>query len=120
VSSNRLRKARTLGLLAAATIMGCSPVAEPQGFWGKLWRLEVGPDYKRPELESVREFRSQIAPSEANSLADLPWWGVFEDKSLQALIAEALAHNYDLQLAAARVQRPAHWFGWLHLSFIRK
>jgi len=109
VSTNTSKTERILGLvaalIAAISIVGCSPVNEPQGFWGKLWKLEVGPDYKRPELDSVKEFRSQLGPSEANSLADLPWWKVFEDKSLQELIAEALAHNYDLQLAAARVEQ---------------
>ena len=93
------------GLLVAAGIIGCSPTAEPQGFWGKVWRLEVGPDYKRPNLASVSEFRSELGPTEATSLADLPWWMVFNDKELQRLIAEALEHNYDLQLAAARVEQ---------------
>jgi multidrug efflux system outer membrane protein len=92
-------------LLAIAGIVGCSPTAEPQGFWGKVWRLEVGPDYKRPQLDLVKDFRSELGPSEANSLADLPWWRVFNDKALQSLIAEALAQNYDLQLAAARVEQ---------------
>jgi outer membrane protein, multidrug efflux system len=109
VSSSTWRGIRIPGLLAtllaAMSIMACSPTAEPQGFWGKLWKLEVGPDYKPPAMESVKEFRSQIEPSEANSLADLPWWRVFDDKSLQELIAQALAHNYDLQTAAARVEQ---------------
>jgi len=85
--------------------MGCSPAAEPQGIWGKLWAVEVGPDYKRPEVKPVEDFRSQIGPSEANSLADLPWWRVFNDKALQGLIATALEHNYDLELAADRVEQ---------------
>jgi multidrug efflux system outer membrane protein len=102
-------------LLAAVSIMGCSPVNEPRGIWGKLWKLEVGPDYKPPAVESVKEFRSQIGPSEANSLADFAWWKVFDDKSLQELIAQALAHNYDLQLAAARVEQ-ARALVWVSAS----
>ena len=48
----------------------------------------VGPDYKRPPISRrIAEFRSQVGPSEANSIADLPWWSVFNDKALQALIA---------------------------------
>jgi outer membrane protein, multidrug efflux system len=94
-----------VSLLAATGILGCSPITEPQGFWGKVWRLEVGPDYKRPDLTTVNEFRSELGPAEATSLADLPWWMVFNDKALQALIAEALEHNYDLQLAVARVEQ---------------
>lgn len=105
----------TLCLLAALGITGCSPTSEPRGLWGKLWRFEVGPDYKKPELASVKEFRSQIGPAEANSLADLPWWGVFEDPVLQGLIAQALVHNYDLQLAAARVEQ-ARALVWVSAS----
>ena len=92
-------------LLAAIAVAGCSPTAEPQGLWGKLWSLEVGPDYRRPEMKPVEKFRSQIGPAEASSLADLPWWKVFNDKVLQQLIVTGLTHNYDLQLAAARVEQ---------------
>ena len=53
----------------------------------------------------MEDFRSQIGPSEAQSLADLPWWQVFNDKALQSLIVTALEHNYDLELAADRVEQ---------------
>jgi multidrug efflux system outer membrane protein len=86
-------------------LMGCSPTAEPKGIWGKLWKIEVGPDYQRPELPPVEEFRSQMGPAENDSLADLPWWSVFKDAQLQQLVTEALARNYDLQLAVARVDQ---------------
>ncbi len=99
-------------ILITIAIAGCSPIAEPQGIWGKIWRFEVGPDYKPPEVKPAEEFRSEIGPSEAASLADLPWWKVFNDKTLQELIATALANNYDLQLAAARVQQ-AHALVWV-------
>ena len=32
----------------------------------------VGPNYKRPDVAPVKEFRSQVGPSEASSLADQP------------------------------------------------
>jgi outer membrane protein, multidrug efflux system len=92
-------------LLLTLCMAGCSPTAEPHGIWGKLWGLEVGPDYKRPEVRPVEQFRAQIGPSEANSLADLQWWRVFYDRALQSLIVTALEHNYDLQLAADRVEQ---------------
>jgi len=63
----------------------------------------VGPNYKRPDVAPVKEFRSQVGPAEASSLADLPWWQVFNDKALQGLINEGLANNYDLQAAVARI-----------------
>jgi multidrug efflux system outer membrane protein len=92
-------------LIGLLFLTGCSPTAEPKGFWAKLWKIEVGPDYKRPDVAPVQDFRSEIGPAEIASLADLPWWGVFKDPQLQQLIAEALAHNYDLQLAVARVDQ---------------
>ncbi len=63
----------------------------------------VGPDYARPTLSPPEKFRGQITPVEGASLADLAWWEVFGDPALQALIKEAIARNYDLQLATARV-----------------
>ncbi len=41
---------------------------------------------------------------EAASLADAPWWEVFQDPILKGLIRDALSNNYDVQIAAARVQ----------------
>jgi outer membrane protein, multidrug efflux system len=106
IASANLVATRLLAvLLIALCVAGCSPTVEPKGIWGKLWGLEVGPDYKRPEVKPVEDFRSQIGPSEARSLADLPWWQVFNDKVLQSLIVTALEHNYDLELAADRVEQ---------------
>ena len=95
---------RTISLLLLTIIVaGCSPTAEPTGIWGKLWKVEVGPDYHPPAVKPTEEYRSQMTPVESASLADAPWWKVFNDKTLQRLLATALANNYDLQLAAARV-----------------
>ena len=77
-------------LVAACTMAGCAA---------------VGPVYKRPDIAPISEFRSQVGPSEANSIADLPWWGVFNDRALQSLITEALTNNYDLQVAVARIEQ---------------
>ena len=65
----------------------------------------VGPDYARPEVVQPGEFRSQIGPAEAQSFADLPWWDVFNDPALQALINEALANNHNLVIAATRIEQ---------------
>ena len=75
-------------LLMAVTLAGCM----------------VGPEYRRPEVTPPKDFRSQLAPAEAGSLADLPWWQVFNDKALQGLITQALAGNYDLKVAVARIE----------------
>jgi multidrug efflux system outer membrane protein len=77
--------------LAAATIMvllsGCM----------------VGPDYKRPTTEIPGQFRAAMTPDAAASIADLKWFEVFKDEQLQELIRTALAQNYDLRNAIARV-----------------
>jgi outer membrane protein, multidrug efflux system len=63
----------------------------------------IGPDYKRPVVAEPSTFRGQEV-AEAMSFADAPWWEVFQDPVLQALIQEALHRNYDAAIAAARVQ----------------
>jgi multidrug efflux system outer membrane protein len=65
----------------------------------------VGPDYKRPDVAVPAAFRAQIGASDATSIADLPWWSVFEDKALHDLIIVALHNNYDLQIAVARIKQ---------------
>jgi multidrug efflux system outer membrane protein len=49
-------------------------------------------------------FRGVTGTQAAASLADEPWWQVFSDEALQALIRDAIAHNLDLRIAVARVQ----------------
>ena len=63
----------------------------------------IGPNYRRPELPTPSAFREQ--PEGSASLADLPWWEVFQDETLVALIRESLANNRDLAVAAANVEQ---------------
>jgi multidrug efflux system outer membrane protein len=65
----------------------------------------VGPNYKRPPLDVPANFRHEPAAAATNSLADLPWWSVFKDATLQDLIRAALTNNYDLRIAVARVEQ---------------
>ncbi|HYR45397.1 MAG TPA: efflux transporter outer membrane subunit, partial [Thermoanaerobaculia bacterium] len=46
----------------------------------------------------------QVGPGEAASLADQPWWEVFDDESLKSLIDEALRNNFDVRAAVSRVE----------------
>jgi multidrug efflux system outer membrane protein len=62
----------------------------------------IGPDYQRPELPTTPAFRGES--EEAGSIADLPWWEVFRDDTLVALIHESLSNNRDLAAAAANVE----------------
>src|SRR5439155_5277910 len=64
----------------------------------------VGPDYSRPPVLVPDNYRFAVAPATAESIADLPWWEVFRDPILQELVREALQNNYDLRIAAARVE----------------
>jgi outer membrane protein, multidrug efflux system len=65
----------------------------------------VGPDYQRPQVKMTDAYRDQVKPQDARSFADLPWWAVFDDEVLKNLIIEALQNNYDMRIAAARVEQ---------------
>ena len=66
----------------------------------------VGPNYKRPPIATPPGFRAPEPqpPAQAQSFADLKWFEVFQDDSLQVLIRHALERNYDLRDAVARVE----------------
>jgi multidrug efflux system outer membrane protein len=81
----------------------------------------VGPDYRRPEMTAPASFRGEAAPASTASVADLPWWELFRDPALKGLIQDALAGNYDLRIAVARVSQAralagvarAEFFPWI-------
>jgi multidrug efflux system outer membrane protein len=87
------RLARTLFTLAiVSTMAGC----------------KVGPNYKRPVVDTPASYRGALAPDIATSATTPPlgtqkWNTVFTDPVLQGLIAEALKNNYDVKIAADRV-----------------
>jgi len=66
----------------------------------------LGPNYERPVTPAPQAFRDSAAATVARgdtSFADVPWFQVFQDTTLQGLIRIALAQNTDLQVAAERV-----------------
>ena len=65
----------------------------------------VGPNYRRPGVDTPAAFRDASETTSTNSLADLPWWGLFKDETLQGLIVAALTNNYDLRIAVTRVEQ---------------
>lgn len=73
-----------------------------------LGACKVGPNYQRPQLTVPDGYRS-LAPTATtqqtagDQFAQMQWWTVFQDETLQALIKEALANNYDIRVAATRV-----------------
>jgi multidrug efflux system outer membrane protein len=78
-------------------------------FLGSLFFLTgclVGPKYHRPPVNVPQVYRGQTptAPAAAaTSLANEKWWNVFRDPVLVQLIHAALAHNYNVRIAATRV-----------------
>ena len=80
---------RLLALCALLTLAGCT----------------LGPDYRRPEIKPPAAF--QYEPRDAAATADTLWWKQFQDPVLDQLIAEALAHNTNVQIAAANVEQAA-------------
>src|SRR6266853_5397744 len=65
----------------------------------------VGPNFHTPSIASPDAFRDAPSVVSTNSLADLPWWSVFQDQTLQNLIQTALTNNYDLRIAISRVEQ---------------
>ena len=67
----------------------------------------LAPKYERDPGEVPQDYRFQSRQGqpqpELDSLADLPWWQMFQDPALQGLINTALTQNYDARLALARV-----------------
>jgi multidrug efflux system outer membrane protein len=70
-----------------------------------LTACAVGPKFQRPQVDAPASFRDATATPSTNSLADLPWWGVFKDPLLQELIRTGLTNNYDLRIALTRVDQ---------------
>ena len=76
-------------LLALAIISGCA----------------IGPDYRRPDVAAPGTFINK--PEQAAETANTEWWKQFNDPVLDKLIAEALANNKNVKIAAANVEQAA-------------
>lgn len=62
------------------------------------------PEPKELKPTPPSTFRADPVPQpDPQSLANLKWFEVFKDEKLQALIQDALANNYDVREAAARI-----------------
>lgn len=76
-----------MGIVAVLSLDGCM----------------MGPDYKRPETPPAEAWR--LAPATAESIANLPWWELLRDETLQNLINTALAENLDLRVAVGAIEQ---------------
>lgn len=65
----------------------------------------VGPDYTRPKIDAPAAFI--YAPKDAADTANTTWWKQFDDPVLDQLIADALAYNLNVKVAAANVEQAA-------------
>ncbi|RLA16387.1 MAG: hypothetical protein DRQ60_04575, partial [Gammaproteobacteria bacterium] len=72
-------------ILSVALISGCA----------------LTPDYERPALNVPGTYVTSHEQGE--SIANLPWWEVFQDDQIEALIRVALAENKDLSVSLSRV-----------------
>jgi multidrug efflux system outer membrane protein len=96
----RAGRAAVLGALSLA-LAGCA----------------VGPNYKRPLVPVPERFYGDERAAEARSLADVPWWDVFDDPILKSLIEEAVRNGFDARLSAARVQEARARYGIVRSQF---
>lgn len=71
-----------------------------------LTACTVGPDFHaQTPVAPPAATASQIATQMASAIPiDREWWRVFADPALDAVMTRALAGNFDLQVASARVQ----------------
>jgi len=90
---DRIPKRRLGQLLLAVVLTGLA-----------LAGCALGPDYQPPKTQVTPEFRGP-GQSETHSLADLPWWNLFQDLDLLGLINQALTNNYSLQQVVAQVEQ---------------
>ena len=91
-----------LAALLATTLAGCA--LHP-----------VGPDYTLPATAVVNRpgaaapFAPASAASAPTPFADVPlpphWWRLYQDPKLDALVDKALAHNTDVRVALANLQK---------------
>jgi len=78
--------ARIVTLMIIVSLTGCA----------------VGPDFKKPVLETPHNFR--FSDSESKEAVNLNWWELFDDPVLYSLVVMALKDNKDLMIAASRIE----------------
>jgi outer membrane protein, multidrug efflux system len=71
-----------------------------------LCGCKVGPNYQRPAASVPGEYRGlapELGDQAGAPFAEMKWQFVFQDKTLQDLITEALTNNYNIRIAAAHI-----------------
>ncbi len=65
----------------------------------------MGPDYRRPAVDTPQSYRYEV--KDAQETANTAWWKQFNDPVLDNLIAQALANNKNVMIAAANIEQAA-------------
>ena len=68
-----------------------------------LLACAMGPDYSRPDISTTDSFRMAGESKDLPSMANMPWWELYQDEELQRLIRIALEENKDLKRAVASI-----------------
>ena len=71
----------------------------------------VGPNYKRPAVPLPDRFHGTSQAASPASIADTKWFDLFQDDTLKQLVSTSLERNFDLRIAAERVQEARAQFG---------
>ncbi len=87
---------RAAPLAAALALAGCALNQPPDR---EALRADAMPSVKAPE--------AWVSPGGAPGAVQDDWLATFGDEQLRALVFEALASNFDIRVAAARVERAA-------------
>ena len=77
----------TLALALATIVAGCA----------------VGPNYSTPTPVAPARLAQAATPLVTADSPPTQWWSHFNDPVLNQLVTDALAHNHDLRIAAARL-----------------
>ena len=80
---------------------------------------KLGPDYVRPEVPVPEGWR-ELGAAEQESLANTPWWELFQDPELVGLIETALAENQDLKIAVERIEEARAFYGFQRADLFPK
>ncbi len=85
----------------------------------------VGPDYQRPESAMPEDWGESTGAGVMSSPQQIvQWWTLFQDKTLNSMIEQAVSSNKDLKIAGARIREArahlrmtgAEIFPWLETS----
>ena len=95
--------------------------------WRRIWPLclplvivacPVGPNFQTPPTAVPERWRDSTVSTQDSSYANLPWWQVLGDTTLQQLVRVALRENRDLRIALARVNEARAQLGIRRLELL--